>query len=107
MVLMALILKVTTSLLYTSLALLLCERTFVLARHGQWSSEKKSNIQNNDDLVTNLPGQPNVDFKHYAGYVMVNEQNGRALFYWFYEAWTLPDEKPLVLWLNGGKKNSK
>nr|GEW86104.1 serine carboxypeptidase-like 31 [Tanacetum cinerariifolium] len=75
---------------------------FQSQRHGQWSNEKKSNIQNNDDLVTNLPGQPNVDFKHYAGYVTVNEQNGRALFYWFYEAWTLPDEKPLVLWLNGG-----
>ncbi|KAD4982376.1 hypothetical protein E3N88_19047 [Mikania micrantha] len=73
------------------------------ARHGPWSNiEKKSNIQNNDHLVSNLPGQPNVDFHHYAGYVTVNEVSGRALFYWFYEAWTLPDEKPLVLWLNGG-----
>jgi serine carboxypeptidase-like clade 2 len=50
-----------------------------------------------------LPGQPDVNFKHYAGYVTVNEQNGRALFYWFYEATTHPDEKALVLWLNGGK----
>ncbi|XP_021902172.1 serine carboxypeptidase-like 31 [Carica papaya] len=55
-----------------------------------------------EDLVTNLPGQPHVEFKHYAGYVTVNEKNGRALFYWFYEATTLPDDKPLVLWLNGG-----
>ncbi|KAL6198100.1 hypothetical protein ACLB2K_027892 [Fragaria x ananassa] len=54
------------------------------------------------DLVTNLPGQPAVDFQHYAGYVNVNETNGRALFYWFYEAATNPDLKPLVLWLNGG-----
>ncbi|KAF9609357.1 hypothetical protein IFM89_015612 [Coptis chinensis] len=55
-----------------------------------------------DDLVTDLPGQPDVGFKHYAGYVTVNKKNGRALFYWFYEAETQPDEKPLVLWLNGG-----
>ncbi|KAK8607926.1 hypothetical protein V6N13_023370 [Hibiscus sabdariffa] len=57
---------------------------------------------NADDLVTDLPGQPAVDFRHYAGYVTVNEKNGRALFYWFYEAMSHPDEKPLVLWLNGG-----
>ncbi|PSR98568.1 Serine carboxypeptidase-like [Actinidia chinensis var. chinensis] len=72
------------------------------ARHGKWSKEKKMNLWGYEDLVTNLPGQPKVDFQHYAGYVTVNEQNGRALFYWFYKASTLPDEKPLVLWLNGG-----
>ncbi|XP_057739537.1 serine carboxypeptidase-like 31 [Arachis stenosperma] len=58
-----------------------------------------------DDLVTNLPGQPLVDFKHYAGYVTVNDDTnngGRALFYWFFEAITNPQDKPLVLWLNGG-----
>ena len=73
------------------------------ARHGKWSKEKKMNLWGYEDLVTNLPGQPKVDFQNYAGYVTVNEQNGRALFYWFYKASTLPDEKPLVLWLNGGK----
>ncbi|KAL3643404.1 Serine carboxypeptidase-like 32 [Castilleja foliolosa] len=57
---------------------------------------------NLDHFVTNLPGQPSVNFKHYAGHITVNEQDGRALFYWFYEATTRPDEKPLVLWLNGG-----
>ncbi|KAG1338444.1 hypothetical protein COCNU_04G007500 [Cocos nucifera] len=56
----------------------------------------------NGDLVTNLPGQPVVGFRHYAGYVTVNEKNGRALFYWFYEAASHANEKPLVLWLNGG-----
>ncbi|XP_022723833.1 serine carboxypeptidase-like 31 isoform X2 [Durio zibethinus] len=59
-------------------------------------------VLGNDDLVTNLPGQPAVDFHHYAGYVTVNEKNGRTLFYWFYEAMSHPDDKPLVLWLNGG-----
>lgn len=67
------------------------------------NTEKLINSLASQDLVTNLPGQPAVDFRHYAGYVTVNETNGRALFYWFYEAATNPDQKPLVLWLNGGE----
>lgn len=38
----------------------------------------------------------------YAGYINVDQQNGRNLFYWFVEAFTSPETKPLVLWLNGG-----
>lgn len=56
------------------------------------------------DRVTDLPGQPDVSFKHYAGYVPVNKTNGRAMFYWFFEAMSLPNQKPLVLWLNGGNQ---
>ena len=59
-----------------------------------------------EDLVTNLPGQPSVNFRHFAGYITVNKKNGRALFYWFYEAAADPEDKPLVLWLNGGKLKS-
>ncbi|CAA7023459.1 unnamed protein product [Microthlaspi erraticum] len=54
------------------------------------------------DLVTELPGQPPVKFRQYAGYVTVNETHGRALFYWFFEATHNPSKKPLLLWLNGG-----
>eukprot|EP01018_Ginkgo_biloba_P026190 Gb_31896 [translate_table: standard] len=54
------------------------------------------------DRVHNLPGQPEVKFVHYSGYITVNESHGRALFYWFFEAESQPSEKPLVLWLNGG-----
>lgn len=54
------------------------------------------------DRVAALPGQPPVSFKQYAGYVNVNESNGRALFYWFFEATTNSKNKPLLLWLNGG-----
>lgn len=54
------------------------------------------------DRVIKLPGQPEVSFKHYAGYVTVNQTHGRALFYWFFEATKNPQTKPLVLWLNGG-----
>lgn len=73
------------------------------ARYWHWSNEDKSDLGAVEDLVTALPGQPFVNFRHYAGFVTVNEKNGRALFYWFYEATTLADQKPLVLWLNGGK----
>ncbi|XP_061353190.1 serine carboxypeptidase 24 isoform X3 [Gastrolobium bilobum] len=55
------------------------------------------------DRISSLPGQPSsVTFSQFSGYVTVNEQHGRALFYWFTEATTSPDNKPLVLWLNGG-----
>uniref|UniRef100_A0A803M8Z4 Uncharacterized protein n=1 Tax=Chenopodium quinoa TaxID=63459 RepID=A0A803M8Z4_CHEQI len=38
----------------------------------------------------------------FSGYVTVNEEYGRALFYWFIEAVEDPSSKPLLLWLNGG-----
>ncbi|KAM2716094.1 hypothetical protein EV2_045619 [Malus domestica] len=54
------------------------------------------------DKITRLPGQPQVNFQQYAGYVTVDEKQGRSLFYYFVEAQTDPASKPLVLWLNGG-----
>nr|CAB3451344.1 unnamed protein product [Digitaria exilis] len=54
------------------------------------------------DRVEALPGQPPVGFAQYAGYVTVNEEHGRALFYWLTEADDAAATKPLVLWLNGG-----
>lgn len=55
------------------------------------------------DWITSLPGQPEVRFERYSGYVTVNEEAGRALFYWLNEAVHLPESKPLVIWLNGGQ----
>ncbi|PON91804.1 Serine carboxypeptidase-like [Trema orientale] len=54
------------------------------------------------DKISRLPGQPQVGFEQYSGYVTVDEKKQRALFYYFAEAETDPDSKPLVLWLNGG-----
>ncbi|XP_077239388.1 serine carboxypeptidase-like 27 [Tasmannia lanceolata] len=55
-----------------------------------------------NDRIIELPVQPlNVGFSQYSGYVTVNEQAGRALFYWFVES-PAPGLRPLVLWLNGG-----
>ena len=38
-----------------------------------------------------------------GGYITVNEDNGRALFFYFVEAPQDASTKPLLLWLNGGK----
>ncbi|KAJ9162956.1 hypothetical protein P3X46_022686 [Hevea brasiliensis] len=54
------------------------------------------------DRISALPGQPTVTFSQFSGYITVNEEHGRALFYWFIEATSIPYKKPLVLWLNGG-----
>ncbi|TKY67756.1 Serine carboxypeptidase 34 [Spatholobus suberectus] len=58
--------------------------------------------QQEADRVYGLPGQPAVKFKQYAGYITVNETHGRALFYWFFESTHKPEQKPVLLWLNGG-----
>ncbi|KAH6779374.1 alpha/beta-Hydrolases superfamily protein [Perilla frutescens var. hirtella] len=54
------------------------------------------------DRILALPEQPPVKFSQFSGYVTVDEEHGRALFYWLTEATDNADAKPLVLWLNGG-----
>ncbi|CAO2818341.1 unnamed protein product [Amaranthus hypochondriacus] len=54
------------------------------------------------DKISNLPGQPQVNFQQYAGYVTVDHKKHKSLFYYFVEAESAPASKPLVLWLNGG-----
>ena len=55
------------------------------------------------DKVKYLPHQSPVSFQQFAGYVSVDDNNQRALFYYFVEAQSNPASKPLVLWLNGGE----
>lgn len=56
------------------------------------------------DKIESLPGQPlGVNFDQYSGYVNVDSQDGRSLFYYFVESPQNSSSKPLVLWLNGGK----
>lgn len=61
--------------------------------------------QQGKDRVLGLPGQSsfNVSFAQYSGYVTVNKESGRTLFYWFFEAAEEPSSKPLLIWLQGGK----
>jgi len=52
--------------------------------------------QQEADRVIRLPGQPD------RGNIQAVCSHGWALFYWFSEAIENPEEKPLLLWLNGG-----
>ncbi|CAN4107677.1 unnamed protein product [Withania somnifera] len=55
------------------------------------------------DKISALPGQPHgINFAQYSGYVTVDADAGRALFYYLAESSNDPTTKPLVLWLNGG-----
>jgi len=54
-------------------------------------------------LITQLPGfHGTFPSKHYGGYITVDENNGRNLYYYFVESERSPTEDPVVLWLNGG-----
>jgi serine carboxypeptidase-like clade 2 len=54
------------------------------------------------DRIEKLPGQPNVKFSQYGGYVTVDKLAGRAFYYYFVEAAHSKETLPLLLWLNGG-----
>ncbi|CAN4112240.1 unnamed protein product [Withania somnifera] len=56
-----------------------------------------------NDKISALPGQPSgINFAQYSGYVTVDADAGRALFYYLAESSNDPNTEPLVLWLNGG-----
>ncbi|CAN8260069.1 unnamed protein product [Cochlearia groenlandica] len=86
-------------LLVLVISLLLTITSCCCASSSSYVEEQKR------DRIIELPGQPsNVDFRQYSGYITVNEERGRALFYWLVESPTTrePKSRPLVLWLNGG-----
>lgn len=62
------------------------------------------------DKVVSLPGQPDwvtpEDFDQYAGYVTVDPEAERALFYYFTSATQDIASTPLLLWINGGNEDS-
>ncbi|KAL3500964.1 hypothetical protein ACH5RR_035413 [Cinchona calisaya] len=55
-----------------------------------------------DDKIGELPGQPQVSFHQFSGYVTVDDNQQKSLFYYLVEAQIDPPSRPLVLWLNGG-----
>ncbi|XVF54764.1 hypothetical protein PTKIN_Ptkin05aG0208100 [Pterospermum kingtungense] len=63
---------------------------------------ESSSLPHHPDKIVGLPGQPRVGFQQFSGYVSVDYNKNKALFYYFVEAETDPASKPLVLWLNGG-----
>ena len=90
---------------WTQLFVVLTLAGAALARHQFSELSYEVKAQQEADRIIELPGQPQVSFKQYSGYVTVNESHGRALFYWFFEATHSPEKKPLLLWLNGGTHN--
>ncbi|KAJ1296423.1 hypothetical protein BS78_01G299500 [Paspalum vaginatum] len=90
---------------YTLSCLLLSTLALALAARPDAGSLDAATVAVQElDRVVSLPGLPSYSsaFRQYSGYVTTDEYLGKALFYWFLEATDKPDEKPLVLWLNGG-----
>ncbi|CAB78333.1 SERINE CARBOXYPEPTIDASE I PRECURSOR-like protein [Arabidopsis thaliana] len=54
-------------------------------------------------LITKLPGfEGTFPSKHYSGYVTIDKEHGKNLWYYFIESEKNPSKDPVVLWLNGG-----
>jgi hypothetical protein len=49
-----------------------------------------------------IPGYNGPPMSQFAGYITVDETNGRNLFYWLIESQSNPDTAPLVVWFQGG-----
>ncbi|CAD6197732.1 unnamed protein product [Caenorhabditis auriculariae] len=56
----------------------------------------------NAALITDLPGQPPVNFKQYSGYYNVGAKKNHMLHYWFVESQNNPAKDPVLVWLTGG-----
>ncbi|OIW19930.1 hypothetical protein TanjilG_30844 [Lupinus angustifolius] len=77
--------------------------TAVMFLHLVVFSLSSSSYSHHADSIASLPGQPpNIHFQHFSGYVTLDHNKQKALFYYFVESQTDPASKPLVLWLNGG-----
>ncbi|CAN6210960.1 unnamed protein product [Urochloa humidicola] len=70
---------------------------------GRCKATPPSDSKEEDRIAGGLPGQPpGVDFRQYAGYVTLDEERGRELFYYLVESPHDAASKPLILWLTGG-----
>lgn len=54
-------------------------------------------------LISEVPGfSGSLPSKHYSGYITVDEDHGRNLFYYLVISEGNPAVDPVVLWINGG-----
>ncbi|KAK9220211.1 hypothetical protein WN943_008859 [Citrus x changshan-huyou] len=75
---------------------------YAVAGHSALLNSPQDGLKDKDKIES-LPGQPlGVNFDQYSGYVTVDPEDGRSLFYYFVESPQNSSSKPLVLWLNGG-----
>lgn len=77
----------------------------LLLNASSWDLNHKIQAIQDADRVTELPGQTLVKFQQYSRCVTIDENYGKALFYWFFEATQKPEKKPLLLWLNGDNRS--
>lgn len=81
----------TGLILYGGALVLLCS-CFVLTRCAPEGA-----------LITQLPGfNGSFPSKHYSGYVTIDADHEKRLFYYFVTSEGDPSKDPVVLWLNGG-----
>lgn len=66
-------------------------------------SDQPQIIDKHRDEITHIPGlEGRLRSRHYGGYISVDEENGRNMYYYFVTSQGDPVKDPLVLWLNGG-----
>ena len=66
-------------------------------------SDQTQIIQKHPNEITDIPGlQCNLKSRHYGGYITVDADNNRNLYYYFVTSKRKPAKDPLILWLNGG-----
>ncbi|KAL5074989.1 hypothetical protein RYX36_013973 [Vicia faba] len=75
----------------------------MLLLHLTFFTFKAFSSHSHPDRIISLPGQyQNTAFQQFSGYVTVDKEKHKSLFYYFAESETHPSSNPLVLWLNGG-----
>jgi serine carboxypeptidase-like clade 2 len=57
---------------------------------------------NSGGKIKKLPGYSGPQLSMYSGYITVDEESNRNLFYWLVEAESGASEKPLIVWYQGG-----
>lgn len=69
----------------------------------QINSRRLLAVSKKSHKVTGLPGlSKDISFDHYAGHILVDSQKNSNLFYWLFESSKNANDKPLLIWLNGG-----
>eukprot|EP00904_Undaria_pinnatifida_P014235 jgi/Undpi1/9942/HiC_scaffold_28.g12396.m1 len=76
-----------------------------------WSTTVRATVYSPEALADKvdwsaLPGAEGLEvkdgFNMFAGYINVDQENGRRIFYWFMEAQENAEDAPVILWTNGG-----